>query len=120
MSEIVTLELPDMLTRQAKEVAAVTHRRMEDILIDWLERSLTDLPVESLSDEQVLAFCEMQMPPEQQDLLNALLTRHREGQLSKAEAQTLDELMQVYRHGLVRKARAWKVAVERGLKAPLN
>lgn len=120
MTEIVTLELPEMLTRQVKEVAAVTHRSLEDLLIDWLERVLTDLPIESLPDAQVLAFCEMQMPPDQQELLHVLLTRNREGQLSKSEARTLDDLMQVYRHGLVRKARAWKVAVERGLKAPLN
>jgi hypothetical protein len=45
---------------------------------------------------------------------------NREGQLDDQEANQLDELMQVYRSGLVRKARALKVAVERGLRPALN
>jgi hypothetical protein len=49
-----------------------------------------------------------------------LQARHREGQLNDAEVRQLDELMQVYRRGLVSKARALKVAVERGLKPTLN
>lgn len=50
-----------------------------------------------------------------------LLAGNREGQLNDAEfIKKLDELMQVYRHGLLRKARAFKVAVERGLKPAIN
>jgi hypothetical protein len=120
MAEMVTLELSEMLAQWAKEFAAVTHRRFEDVLIEWIERSVTELPVEILPDEQVLAWCEMQMDPKQQELLDDLLSRNREGHLHDAEIRQLDELMQIYRRGLVRKARAWKVAVERGLKAPLN
>jgi len=48
------------------------------------------------------------------------LVRNREGQLDNEETNQLDELMQVYRGGLVRKARALKVAVERGLRPALN
>jgi hypothetical protein len=36
------------------------------------------------------------------------------------QRQRLDELMQVYRHGWVRKAQALQVAVQRGLRPPLN
>jgi hypothetical protein len=39
---------------------------------------------------------------------------------SLAEVKRLDDLMEVYRRALVRKARAMKVAVERSLKPPLN
>ncbi|MCP4110120.1 MAG: hypothetical protein GY749_32130 [Desulfobacteraceae bacterium] len=46
------------------------------------------------------------------------MIHNREGQLSETETRKLDELMQIYRHGLIRKGRAWKIAVERGL-APL-
>jgi hypothetical protein len=62
----------------------------------------------------------MQMEPEQQEALSDLLDRNREGQLDNEETNQLDELMQVYRSGLVRKARALKVAVERGLRLALN
>jgi hypothetical protein len=62
----------------------------------------------------------MQMDVGQQEELGDLLARHREGLLSGAERARLDELMQTYRRGLVRKAQALKVAVERGLRPPLN
>lgn len=120
MAEVVTLELSDMLAHQAREIAASAHQRFEDMLIELIERSIYDLPVESLPDDQVLELCEMQLDSEQQTRLDDLLARNREGQLEESERQQLDELMQTYRRGLVRKARAWKVAVERGLKAPLN
>jgi hypothetical protein len=62
----------------------------------------------------------MQMEPEQQAALSNLLDHNREGQLDNEDANQLIELMQVYRSGLVRKARALKVAVERGLRPPHN
>lgn len=120
MAEIVTLELPETLAQQARAIAALTHRRLEDVLVEWIDRAVTELPVESLPDEQVLALCEMQMESEQQEVFSDLLARNREGQLIDREVSQLDELMQVYRRGLVRKARALKVAVERGLKPALN
>jgi hypothetical protein len=120
MAEIVTLQLPETLAQRAKEIAAFTHRRLEDVLVEWIDRAITELPLESLPDEQVLALCEMQMEGEQQELFSELLARNQEGQLNDTEVSQLDELMQVYRRGLVRKARALKVAVERGLKPALN
>ncbi|MBD2129235.1 hypothetical protein NDI39_03850 [Microcoleus sp. ZQ-A2] len=120
MAEIVTLELPETLAQQARAIAALTHRRLEDVLVEWIDRAVTELPVESLPDEQVLALCDMQMESEQQEVFSDLLAHNREGQLSDTEVKQLDELMQVYRRGLVRKARAMKVAVERGLKPTLN
>jgi hypothetical protein len=120
MAEIVTLNLPETLAQRAKEIAAFTHRRLEDVLVEWIDRAITELPLESLPDEQVLALCDMQMESEQQELFSDLLARNQEGQLNDTEVSQLDELMQVYRRGLVRKARALKVAVERGLKPALN
>ncbi|MEH2468321.1 hypothetical protein [Nostoc sp.] len=62
----------------------------------------------------------MQIETQQQEVFSELLARHREGQLNDAEVRQLDELMLVYRRGLVSKARALKAAVERGLKPALN
>ncbi|MHC5726029.1 MAG: hypothetical protein ACYT04_50520 [Nostoc sp.] len=120
MAEIVTLQLPETLAQKAKEIAAFTHRRLEDVLLEWIDRAITELPMESLPDDQVLAMCDMQIEGQQQEVFSELLARHREGQLNDAEVRQLDELMQVYRRGLVSKARALKVAVERGLKPALN
>lgn len=120
MSEIVRLELPEQVALRAKEMATRTHRRLEDVLVEWLDRAAAEPPVESLPDEQVLALCDLQMDAGQQEELGDLLARNREGQIDEAERGRLEELMLVYRRGLVRKARALKVAVERGLRPPLN
>ena len=53
MAEIITLELPETLVQRAKEIAALTHRRLEDVLVEFIDRALTDLPIESLPDKQV-------------------------------------------------------------------
>ena len=120
MAEFVTLELSEPLMQQAKAIAALTQRRLEDVLIEWLDRASADIPLESLPDGQILALCELQMQPEPQAQLGDLLARNQEEQLSKAEVKQLDELMQVYRQGLVRKAKALKVAVERDLRPALK
>jgi hypothetical protein len=53
------------------------------------------------------------MEAEQQEIFSSLLAQNREGELNEAGVNQLDALMQVYRRGLVHKARALKVAVER-------
>jgi hypothetical protein len=120
MAEIVTLELSDTLAQQAKQIAALTHRRLEDVLIEWIDRAVTELPIESLPDEQILTLCDLHMEPEQQELLSDLLARNQEGQLGQSELDQLDQLMKIYRRGLVHKARALKVAVEKGLRPSLE
>ena len=90
MSEIVTLELPEEVTRRAKEMAAHTRRRIEDVLVEWLDRAAAEPPVESLPDDQVLVLCDLQMDGEQQKELSDLLARNREGQLNQADHERLD------------------------------
>ena len=118
MDETVTLELPRNALRSAEKVAARTQRRVEDVLREWIDQSAAQLPVELLSDEQVLALAEMEMAKAEQEELGELLARHREGELKPAERARLDELMQLYRKGLVRKAQAIQEAVARGVKPP--
>jgi hypothetical protein len=62
----------------------------------------------------------MQMSDAEQAELSELLARQREGALSDDERGRLDALMRSYRQGMVRKAQALKVAVERGLQPPLS
>jgi hypothetical protein len=47
--------------------------------------------------------------------LSRLLAGNREGSLAEAEPARLDELIRLYRRGLVRKAQALRIAVARGL-----
>ncbi|MCB9078191.1 MAG: hypothetical protein H6631_11400 [Anaerolineaceae bacterium] len=120
MAETITLELPEALVIQAKDVATRTQRRLEDVLLEWLDRAAAETPLESLSDSQILSLCELQMAADQQEEMSRLLALNRENQLSPSEQQRLEELMQLYRRDLVRKAHALQIAVQRGLKPPLQ
>ncbi|MFL5801343.1 MAG: hypothetical protein ACJ8CR_06335 [Roseiflexaceae bacterium] len=120
MSETVTLEIPDTLAQHARAVAQQTQRRVEDVLVEWLDRAATELPVELLSDDEVLALRDMQMDDAQQAELSDLLARQREGQLPDTARGRLDTLMGIYRRGMARKAQALKIAVDRGLQPPLR
>jgi hypothetical protein len=120
MPETVTLKLPGTVARSAREVANRKHKSMEDVLMEWLYKAATELPVESLSEEQILALCDMELEPEEQAELSRLLVKAREGKIVQSEHARLDKLMQHYRQGLVRKAEAWQVAVSRGLRPPLQ
>ncbi|MFZ1463680.1 MAG: hypothetical protein WA089_23880, partial [Anaerolineae bacterium] len=70
MSETIVLELPDRLARSTREIATRTQRRLEDLLVDWIDRTMSDLPVEALPDSQVLALCDSQLTNAQQEQLS--------------------------------------------------
>jgi len=120
MSELVTLELPDLLVKRARAVAVQAQRRVEDILVEWLNRAAAEVPVVLLPDDQLLALRDMEMDPVEQAELSDLLAHQREGELIGEERFRLDALLTAYRRGMVRKAEALKVAVERGLQPPLS
>jgi len=106
--------------RQAATVASQTQRRIEEVLAEWLESVVNELPVEALSDGDVLGLTELQLSDDQQTALSELLERNRENSLDEKDRRHLDELMRVYEHGLLRKSQAFRVAVQRGLLEPLQ
>jgi hypothetical protein len=120
MSEQITVRVSDRVVRSAAHVAAQSQRRIEDVLADWLDRAVSELPVDELSDQEVLALAELQLAPEQQATLSELLMQNREGTLNAEGRRQLDEMMRIYEHGLLRKAQALRVAVQRGLREPLQ
>ena len=120
MSEMVTIEISETTARLIHEIAARTGRDPGAVLSELVDRSVKELPVESLADDQVLALCDMTMNDIEQAKLSDLLADQREGQLDGAQRTRLEALMQVYRHGLVRKSEALRVAVQRGLRPPLG
>lgn len=120
MSQQITIQVPEHVIRQAAQVAAQTHRSVEDVLAAWLESVTTERPVEELSDDEVLALTELRLTDEQDASLSDLLERNREGTLDADGLRELDEMMRLYEHGLLRKSQALKVAVQRGLREPLQ
>ena len=120
MSEQITLQVSDRVVSQATQIAAQTQRRVEEVLESWLEWASTEMPVEALSDKEVLALTELQLTDEQQTILSDLLAKNQNGTLEAEGRRQLDALMRVYEHGLLRKAQALRVAVQRGLREPLQ
>jgi hypothetical protein len=125
MSESIALELPEPLAKKVKEIAALNRQGIEEMLIEWIDRTINEIPIDTLPDEQVLALCNLQMGEQQQRVFSNLQARNSEGLLNAQEVKKLNELMQVYRHGSVRKAKAMQVAVMRCLlfirtKKPLS
>ncbi len=119
MSETVTLSLPDAVAQSAQLEALRTKRTDEDVQLDWLDRAAGEPAVEALPDEDVLALRDYEMEPDQQRELSDLLAEQREDSLDPQGRNRLESLMRSYRRGMVLKARALNVAVERGLQAPL-
>jgi predicted transcriptional regulator len=120
MSQQITIEVSEQVARQAAQVAEQTKRSVEEVLASWLESVITELPVEELSDDEVLALTGLHFTEEQQAALSDLLAQNREGALAGEGQRRLDELMRLYEHGLLRKSQALRVAVQRGLIAPLH
>jgi hypothetical protein len=120
MSERLTVELSDDVARRARALAAAANRPVEEAVAEWIGRAVTEPTVEALPDDELLALCDGMMPAGEQRELSGLLARHREGALPDPDRVRLDELMAAYERGMLLKARAWKEAVGRGLRAGLN
>jgi len=120
MAEQITLQVSEQVMRHGMHIATQTCQRLEDVLAAWLERTVMEIPVEELSDTDILALLDLQLSEEQQTTLSHLLSQNREGQLNVAGRRQLDTLMQVYEQGLLRKAQALRIAVQRGLREPLQ
>lgn len=120
MSETITIKVSDQVAHFAALLARRKQQPVAEALSDFLESAVNETPVEGLSDSEVMALSEMQLSDEQDATLSELLARQREEQLDDEGRQQLQELMQIYEKGLLRKAQALRVAVERGLRAPLR
>jgi|GEM_PF-1413981 len=81
MSEQITLQVSDRVVNQATHIATQTQQRVEEVLANWLEWAVTEMPVEALSNEEVLALTELQLTIEQQSALSRLLAQNQDGTL---------------------------------------
>ncbi|MBY0522969.1 MAG: hypothetical protein K2R98_06205 [Gemmataceae bacterium] len=115
MSQKVTLELPEDVAQRIRHVAAHSHRTFEDVVVESIERGAAEPPIESLPDADVLRLCDAEMTSVQQQELEQLQDGARAGRISPNERGQLDDLLRTYRRGLVRKAQALRVPVQRGL-----
>lgn len=119
MSQSLTLDVPDELATRAQAEATRQSRPMQAVLVDWLQQAGAD-DLESLPDSQLLSVCDSMMPAAQQAELSELSEQNREGRLEASDRARFATLMTSYQHGLLRKARALRIAVARGLRTSLD
>jgi L-lactate utilization protein LutC len=127
MSTQVVLTLSDDLYEQAKQWAALTRRDVPQTLTDALEMVLKPLleppagepPVIAMSDAEVMALAQAQMPAQQGKHLDQLLAKQREDALTAPEQSELLALMQEYHRRWIRQSEALAEAVRRGIREPL-
>jgi hypothetical protein len=120
MSEQITIQVSDQVVQHAAQVAAQTHQRIEEVLSNWLDSVVTELPLERMSDAEIIALTKLNFTPEQQEEFSRLLEQNREGAIDAEGQARLDELMSVYERGWLRKSHALREAVRRGLHEPLK
>ncbi len=118
MSDKVTIELPDEVARRARAMAAAGQRRLEDAVVEWVRRAVTEPDVKMLADGELLRLCDATLEPQDQGELSGLLADAREDRIDAAGRARLEELMALHRRGLMPKASAWEEAVARGLRPP--
>ncbi len=119
----VTLHLSDALYERARRWAAVTQQDLDTALTDALDVVLfpihttpeLDIPVLSLSDEEVLTESTRQMPPDRGRRMTELSAQRRESRLNEAEQQELMALAHLYQRLWLRQSEALAEAVRRGL-----
>ncbi|MFW5696462.1 MAG: hypothetical protein ACOCXR_01610 [Phototrophicaceae bacterium] len=116
MARWVTLQVDEATLRQAERIANRYGREVEAVLAEWMADYADNLPLEQLSNDEVLGWCNYRINPMYEYELRHLLHRHRECGLTSEESARLDVLLRVYRRGVVRKARALEVASARGLR----
>ncbi len=120
MAENVPLTLPEDLAQQARAVAASTQQTVEEVLLNWIRLGGAEPVLELLPDQELLAICDRQLDPDRDEELAELLQGKQDGELGDEERNRLETLMRQYRIGLIRKAQAIKVAVNRGLRPRLS
>lgn len=124
----VTLQLPNSLYERAQQWAAVTRQDLDVALTDALAVALSplptspelEIPVETLTDEQLLAETHRRLPPGRGRRLSELSAQRREGTLSDEDQQELSALAQLYQRLWLRQAEALAEATRRGLIAGMH
>ncbi len=126
MSAQITLNLPEEIMERANQWAKFTGQAVDDLLAEAIELSLAPLEgdvaasLENWSDEKVLAATNTQMSPAEDRRISELLGCQQGGVLTEQERMELRSLMTVYQGGLLRKARALREAIRRGLREPIQ
>ncbi len=117
----VTISLPEHIFANVANLASKTHRRVDEIIAEKIERDFS-FDIEALekqiavcSDSEVKELANLQMPEKQDKRLSFLLQKQGEKVLSKLEQKELWSLMELNRFTTLKKAFALREISRRDL-----
>ena len=123
----ITVTLPEHVYQRAQRLAELTQNDVADGLVAALDtlpslvpQIAISAPVESLSNDEIIALTNLQMNAEQDDRLSELLRKQQEEDINEVEKIELQALLRLYEIGTLRTAQALAEAVRRGLREPLT
>jgi hypothetical protein len=130
MSHAFTLTLPDELYESIRRNAQATNQPLETLLLGTLRVSLPSLEgvpadtaadlvrLEALDDDALRAVVHEKAGEPDQDEIEALLERNRNGALSDVEHERLEAILHATDRTTLRKARAAVLLRFRGRQVP--
>lgn len=121
----VTLNLPEKIYQNVSSAAKKSKRKLADLIVADIQEKYSaqtsERPLANLSNEEVLALANLQMPKKQSDRHSALLYKNQAGTLKPEEKKELDFFQQVYGVALSRKTDGICEAIQRNLiKSPAD
>jgi hypothetical protein len=131
-TEVVTLQLPELVYQTARRVAAASGQPLEAVLEASIAHALPplqDVPEDQaaelaalilLSDGSLWQAARAEMSAGEQAELRTLLERQGAGTLSTAAQPRLGELLDRYGRLTVRKAHAYLLLARRGFRVPMQ
>lgn len=121
-----TVNLPDRIARQVLRLAALQGQPASEYVAGIVEQELgedtteEDALLAALSNEDVLALADLRLSDDEDRRLHDLLEKNSDGTLTPGQRLELDELMQIYTDGTLKKAMGWAEAVRRKLREPIQ
>jgi hypothetical protein len=117
----ITISLPDNVFANVANLASKTHRRVDEVIAEKVEREFSsetgelERPLADCSDAEVLAVANMKMSKAQAKRQSELLYKNQADTITPLERNELESLLLVYQHGNLRKSQGIAEAVLRGL-----
>lgn len=115
----ITLELPEKIYQDVSSIAKKSKRKVVDLIVDVVEEKyssdVSERPLKDLSNSDVLALANLQMPEKQSERHSELLYKNQAGTITNEENLELDFFQQVYGVALARKTDGIFEAIQRNL-----
>ena len=122
----VTLDLPQEVYQQARHVAQATRRRIEQVVVEWIQPPLdaesagsqvsdTIAGLQNLPTDELIRMARAGVPPDDSRRLQELLTSQRQRALTESEWREAAALVENEDLVTLRKARALFLLKKRGI-----